>query len=75
MKRIIGNLNASTQSPMHRWCTQVHENALRLWGPCIGVGIGIGIETVYDPDSDPESFLDCSRVFSEQSLTRPGRTR
>jgi hypothetical protein len=28
---------------MHRRCTQVHENALRLWGLCIGVGIGIGI--------------------------------
>jgi hypothetical protein len=58
---------------MHLRYTQVHENALRLWGLCIGVGIGIGLDS--DSDTDPESFLECSRVFSEQPLTRPGRTR
>jgi hypothetical protein len=61
---------------MHRRCTQVHDNALRLWGLCIrvGIAIGIGIETDSDSDTDPERLLDCSRVFPEQPLKRPGRT-
>jgi hypothetical protein len=42
----------------------VHENALQLWGLCIGVGIGFDSDA--DTDPDPESFLDCSRVFSKQ---------
>jgi hypothetical protein len=53
----------------------VHENALRLWGPCIG-GIGIGteiaVENNYDTDSDPDtepgSLSDCRREFSKPRL-------
>jgi hypothetical protein len=55
---------------MHLRCTPVHENALRLWGLGVGVGIGIGFDSDSDADTDAESFLDCSRVFSEQR-TRP----
>jgi hypothetical protein len=52
---------------MHLRCTQVHENALRLWGLCIEVGVGSGIGFDSDTDPDSESFLDCGRVFSEQA--------
>jgi hypothetical protein len=59
---------------MHRWCTQVHENALRLWGLCIRVGIGILIatETDYDTDGDLEGFLDRSCEFSKRTAEVAG---
>jgi hypothetical protein len=57
----------------------VHENALRHWGLCIGIGIGIAIKTAYDPDSDPdtgpESLLDYSREFSQQRTRRGNAAR
>jgi hypothetical protein len=50
---------------MHLRCTQVHENALRLWGLCIGIGVGIGIGFDSDSDTDPE-VIQTLRLFSKR---------
>jgi hypothetical protein len=54
---------------MHLQSTQVHENALRIWGLCVGIAVETDYDTDGDPDPGPESFSGSSREFLNQLST------